>query len=62
MGKGKIISNVGMEGFRISVLKQGKHVDGVNSLTGDPLTYNKIGLVSNSTATEVEIWLITFIE
>ena len=59
LGEGKVFSVVGRDGFMIGGTKGNLKDGDINPLTGDKLDEY---LKSKSTAREIEVWKITFLD
>jgi hypothetical protein len=59
LGEGKVKSDVGESGFMIGGSKGALKEGDINPLTSDKIDYN---LRSYSTAKEIEVWEIAFLE
>ena len=62
LGEGKVISYVGRPGFMIGGNKGSYKEGDINPLTGDKLKDDDGDYKSYSTAREIEVWKITFID
>jgi hypothetical protein len=59
LGEGKVASCVGRDGFMIGGTRGNFKEGDINPLTGDELNEN---LSSYSTARDIEVWKITFLD
>jgi len=62
LGEAKVISCVGCAGFMIGGNKGSLKEGDINPLTGDKLEDNEQNFFSRSTAREIEVWKITFMD
>ena len=62
LGEGKVKSDVGESGFMIGGSKGALKEGDINPLTSDKIIRVKSFLKSSSTAKEIEVWKITFLE
>ncbi len=62
LGEGNVISVVGREGFMIGGNKGTLKNGDTNPLTGDKLISTGYDLNSESTAREIEVWMITLLD
>ena len=63
LGEGNVRSLVGGPGFMIGGIESGLKEGDINPLTGDKLLKDKDGdYFSKSTAREIEVWKITFMD
>ena len=62
LGEGKVRSDAGRDGFMIGGSKGALKEGDINPLTSDKIINDNVNLRSNSTAKEIEVWKITFLE